>query len=207
MSAESAGPLASLLWGPVVLVTAAAGDRRSGQVAISCIAASIVPGRPRLLASLWRLNLTHDLVAESGALAVHTLRRDQIDLVKWFGLRSGRQVDKLAGREWRPGRTGAPILADCLGWAEGRVVNAMAGGDMTVFLIDLIDGALGGPPDDLLTWAGLRERMDADLIEANEARRNRQYPWNRDHLDDIAGPIYRPPTGAAIADPASDRGG
>ncbi len=199
MSRETAGTVTSLLWGPVVIVTAAHGEQRSGQVAISCIGASIVPGRPRVQASLWKLNLTHDLVALSGALALHTLRRDQVDLVKRFGLRSGRQVDKFAGLDWQPGpHHGAPILADCLGWVEGRVVNAMDGGDMTTFLVDLAEGDLIGSPADLMTWSYLHDHMDAELAEQNAARRARELDWNRSHLDQLAGPFYQPSTGAKL---------
>ena len=198
MSRETAGTVTSLLWGPVVIVTAAYGEQRSGQVAISCIAASIVPGRPRVQASLWKLNLTHDLVAQSGALALHTLRRDQVELVKRFGLESGRQIDKLADLAWRPGQHQAPILADCLGWIEGRVVNAMDGGDMTTFLVDITDGDLVGSPADLMTWSYLRDHMDPELAEQNAARRARELDWNRSHLDRLAGPFYQPATGAEL---------
>lgn len=198
MSGESATGVTSLLWGPVVIVTAAHAGQLSGQVAISCISASIVPGRPRLLASLWKLNYTHDLVALSGVLALHTLRRRQTDLVKHFGLQSGRQVDKFAGLDWRPGAGGAPILSDCHGWVEGRVVNALDGGDMTTYLVDVGDGERNEAADDLLTWGYLRNHLDPELAEGNEARRNREEPWNRAHLDQLGGPFYRPSTGARI---------
>lgn len=198
MSRQSAVGVTTQLWGPVVIVTAAHAGQRSGQVAISCISASIVPGRPRVQASLWRLNFTHDLVAQSGALALHTLRRDQMNLVKHFGLQSGRQADKFAGLDWRTGTTGPPILADCQGWIEGRVVNAMNGGDMTTFLVDIVDGERRGDSGDLMTWDYLRDTMDKELAERNEARRAREEDWNRAHLDQLAGPFFQPPLGARI---------
>lgn len=206
MGRDQAMALTSLLWGPVVVVTSRHDDRQSGQIAISCISASIVPGRPRVQASLWKLNLTHDLVALSGTLAVHTLRRDQTELVKHFGLQSGRQADKLAGLAWRPGETGAPILEDCHGWLEGRVVNALDGGDMTTFLVDVTDGEVTGDAAGLMTWSYLRENMDDDLRERNEVRRRIEEAWNREHLDQLATPFYRPRTGAGDDHPRDQPG-
>ena len=62
-------------------VTAAFGGVRSGQIAVSVHGASIVPQRPRLTAALWKRNLTHDLVRDSGAFAVHLLSNDQDEVV------------------------------------------------------------------------------------------------------------------------------
>ena len=53
---------------------------------------------------------SHDLIKQSGVFAVNVLDRDQADLGKRFGFKSGRQVDKFAGLEWTTAATGAPIL-------------------------------------------------------------------------------------------------
>ncbi|HEX2171578.1 MAG TPA: flavin reductase family protein [Dehalococcoidia bacterium] len=206
MGQQEAMALTSLLWGPVVVVTSRHGERRSGQIAISCISASIVPGRPRVQASLWKLNLTHDLVVESGALALHILRRDQVDRVKHFGLQSGRQADKFADLAWQEGGTGAPILTDSLGWLEGRVVNAMDGGDMTTFLVDITDGGLRGEAAALMTWEYLRNNMDDELKERNETRRRIEEAWNREHLDQFSGPFFKPQVGAGENHPRDKPG-
>jgi flavin reductase (DIM6/NTAB) family NADH-FMN oxidoreductase RutF len=158
----------SLLWTPLVAVTAAHDGVRSGQIAVSVHGASIVPQRPRLTAALWKRNLTHDLVAASGTFAVHLLREDQDELVYRLGLRSGRDGDKLAGLALREGATGCPILADCLAVYECRVLNAMDGGDMTVFLGEVVamEGQDGAP----LWWRDLRPRMPADAAAAWERK-------------------------------------
>jgi flavin reductase (DIM6/NTAB) family NADH-FMN oxidoreductase RutF len=136
---------------PLVAVTAATGaaaGRRSGQIAVFTQRASVVPERPRLLAPLWKGNLTRDLVEASGACAVHLLRVGQQELVYHLGLQSGHAVDKLATLDHRTGSTGAPLLRDCLGFFECRVVNQMDGGDMTVFLLDIVSAEVNGddPP-------------------------------------------------------------
>src|SRR5437773_5551324 len=113
---QEAARALSLLWTPLVAVTAAQEGRRSGQVAVSVHGASIVPSRPRLTAALWKRNLTHDLVHASGAFAIHLLRDDQDELVYRLGLRSGHDGDKLGGLALSTGETGTPLLADCLAW-------------------------------------------------------------------------------------------
>ena len=171
------GPAArslSLFWTPLVAVTAAHAGRRSGQIAVSVHGASIVPQRPRLTAALWKRNLTHDLVRQAGAFAVHLLREDQDALVYQLGLRSGHDGDKLAGLVVREGATGCPLLAGCLAVYECRVLAVMDGGDMTVFLGDVVamDGDAGAP----LWWRDLRPRMPPDEAAA----------WERKITADIA---------------------
>lgn len=166
---SAASGLLSWLWTPIVAVTAAAAGRRSGQIAVSVHGASIVPDRPRLTVGLWKTNLTHDLVATSGAFAVHLLRDDQDELVYHLGLRSGRDIDKLATLDHAPGATGTPLLRDCLGLFECRVLNRMDGGDHTIFLGAVVhsEGHGAGNP---LWWRDLRARAPEHLLAAWNAR-------------------------------------
>ena len=158
----------SSFWTPLVAVTSAHAGVRSGQIAVSVHGASIVPQRPRLTAALWKRNLTHDLVRDSGIFAVHLLREDQDELVYRLGLRSGREGDKLAGLTLREGITGCPLLEDCLAWYECRLLNTMDGGDMTVFLGDVVAMAgQGGAP---LWWRDLRGRMPLEHAAAWERK-------------------------------------
>ncbi len=166
---SSAGDLLSYFWTPIVVVTAAADGRGNGQVAVSVHGASIVPQRPRLTVALWKDNLTHDLVRRAGAFAVHLLRHDQDALVYHFGLQSGREVDKLAAVPHETGVTGTPLLLDCLGVFECRVLTLMDGGDMTVFLGEVVHSAVRGQGD-VLWWRDLRARMPADKLALWEAK-------------------------------------
>jgi flavin reductase (DIM6/NTAB) family NADH-FMN oxidoreductase RutF len=156
--------LMSRLWTPLVAVTAAAGGRRSGQIALTAHGASIVPQRPRLTIALWKTNLTRDLVDESGAFAVHVLRSDQDELVYHLGMQSGYAMDKLASVPHEMGETGSPVLRDCLGVFECRVLNRMDGGDHTVFLGEVVRSAAvsDGEP---LWWQDLRARMPEERRE------------------------------------------
>lgn len=171
-----AAALLSHFWTPLVAVTAAAGGRGSAQTAVSVHGASIVPERPRLTAGLWKTNLTHDLTLASGAFAVHLLGDDQDDLVFRLGLHSGHTTDKLSELPHDAGRTGTPLLRDCLAVFECRVIGRMDGGDHTVFLGEVVfsERRGAGAP---LWWRDLRARAPQHLLDAWNAR-------NAGHIED-----------------------
>lgn len=181
----SYGPLLSQLWTPIVAVSAAHGGRRSAQIAVSAHGASIVPDRPRVLVMLWKTNLTHDLVRDSGAFALHLLRDNQDDLVHQLGFVSGRNTDKLFGLAWHAGATGSPLLEDCAGYVDCRVVNAMDGGDMTAFLADVLDGAMHGTESEPLWWRDLRRRMPAAWSAEWDAKQVGEQAFARVHMDAV----------------------
>jgi flavin reductase (DIM6/NTAB) family NADH-FMN oxidoreductase RutF len=68
--AARATDILSAFWAPLCAVGSHGPQGPNAQVCVSIFGASIVPERPRLLVVLHKTNLTHDLVAESGTLAV-----------------------------------------------------------------------------------------------------------------------------------------
>jgi flavin reductase (DIM6/NTAB) family NADH-FMN oxidoreductase RutF len=127
------------------LLTAAADGRRGGLIATFVNQASIVPELPRVVVGLAHQHHTWGLVESAGAFALHLLAEDQLDRVWRFGLESGRDSDKLAGLPVRVGATGAPILTDAPAFLECSVVAGLNSVDRTVYLADVVDGALTRP--------------------------------------------------------------
>jgi flavin reductase (DIM6/NTAB) family NADH-FMN oxidoreductase RutF len=125
---------------PLWLVTAAHGGRRGGLIATTVTQASIVDSMPRQLITVGKRHYTHALIEASGAFAMHLIDETQLNLVWRFGLQSGRDVDKLAGLEFRTGATGSPLLAEALAWFDCRVEARMDSGDRTVYLAAVVDG-------------------------------------------------------------------
>ncbi len=154
MDYDKIAPMMRRLWAPIAIVTASSEGRDNAQAAVSIGGASIVADRPRVVVQLYKTNLTHDLAVESGAFALCFTRRDQLDLVHDLGFASGHEGDKMAGLAYSKGVTGSPVLDDCLGFLDCRVINAMDGGDMTVFLADVVDGGMRseGEPLDGPHW-------------------------------------------------------
>src|SRR5262249_46323503 len=139
-NAQELTALLARLDGTAVVLTTAHEGRLAGCFATYVCAASMDP--PRLIACTSHENLTHELVEQSGVLAVHVLGRAQAHLVEHFGLQSGRFADKFAGLRYRLGETGAPILEDALGHVEGRVLASLDAGDHTARLLDPVAASL-----------------------------------------------------------------
>lgn len=96
---------------------------------------------PLLLAlSVNPANASYSLLRDGGGFAVSVLKRDQLDLARRFGTRSGRDEDKLAGVPWRPGRNGAPILEDALAYFECALAGGMRTGDHELVLGRVVAG-------------------------------------------------------------------
>jgi len=163
MDYEQISPLLGRLWSPLAAVTSQWEGQVNAQICMAISNASIVPQRPRVLVQIYKGNYSHDLIQGSGAFALNFLNKHQLDLLREFGFFSGRGRDKLAGIDYDTGVTGSPVLKDCWGYLECRVVNAMDGGDLTCFLADVAEGDV---------------RMDGDPLGAREARRMIPPDWN-----------------------------
>lgn len=166
------------LWAPVVAITAAHGDRRNGLIASTAVSASLLPEAPRVVVQLSKANLTHDLVLASGSFALHFLRADSLELVRALGLRSGRDGEKMAGIETRPGLTGSPILADALAYLEARVASTLDGDDVTILLADVVGGGRLAEGE-RLTIETVRERMPVEWLAEWDARREQEIAEGR----------------------------
>jgi flavin reductase (DIM6/NTAB) family NADH-FMN oxidoreductase RutF len=136
--AEILGRLDRELW----VVTAQAGSRRGGLIATFVSSASLVTDLPRMLVGLAKQHYTWELIEESGAFALHLFAEEQIDWVWRFGLASGRAADKLDGLTVSDGATGSPLLTQAVAWLDCRVEARLDTGDRTVYLAEVVDGAL-----------------------------------------------------------------
>src|SRR4029079_15702879 len=95
---------------------------------------------PTVLIGLAPNHFTTELVAQSGAFAVHLLHARQHELVLRFDPASGRDSNKLGELEHTAGATGSPILAECLAWLDCRVIARYDAGDRIFFWADVVEG-------------------------------------------------------------------
>ena len=109
---------------------------------------------PLLLAlSINPEHASYPLLHSGGGFTVNVLKQGQQDLARWFGTRSGRDEDKLAGIRWRPGRTGAPILEDALAYFDCELSGEMGAGDHELTLGRVTYGRLLDPDAAPLVYA------------------------------------------------------
>ena len=192
MSKEEGASIAGAFWSlsPVVAITSSWQGRVNAQIAVTVVTASIVHSAPRLLVGIWKGNYTHEFIINSKAFAVHLLRRDQLELVRTLGFYTGREKEKLKDISYELGVTGSPVLKDSLGYADCKVINAMDGGDMSAFLVDVVDGGIisGGewmtldyfyssaPPDWIAEYG---EKLSRSVAFSLERIHKIDYtPWN-----------------------------
>ena len=185
MEYSDISPIMSRLWSPLAAVTSHYRGKDNVQIAVAIAAASIVPDRPRVLVQLYKTNLSHDMVLSSGTLVLNFLKPDQLNLVGDFGLISGRYQDKLANVDISRGVMGAPVLADCYGFMDCRIVNAMDAGDMTCFLAEVVDGKtlFDGEP---LWWRDARRQLTPEWLERWEEKQSSEVATSRFAMDKIS---------------------
>jgi flavin reductase (DIM6/NTAB) family NADH-FMN oxidoreductase RutF len=155
-----------LLW----IVTARSGKSTGGLVATFVSSASIVAECPRVLVGLARSHHTWQLVEEADAFALHLFTETRADWVRHFGLRSGRDHDKLAGLNWHAGATGSPLLDDALGWLDCRVESRMGTGDRTIYLAEVVDARVLNPGKPLTVKRMLETALAEQLLELKRQR-------------------------------------
>jgi len=96
---------------------------------------------------------THHLILQAKSFAVIFLRQDQKSLTSRFKSKDPDRGAKFQGLKWQPGQTGAPLLHDCLGWVECKLVGTYAPGDHTLFVGEVVAAKLVQPGKLLLTSA------------------------------------------------------
>ncbi len=134
----------------VWIITARSPDGRSGGlVATWVMQSSIDAARPRLVAGIAANHFTAELIEASGGFAAHLISSAQMPLAWRFALGSGRDVEKLAGLETRPGVFGNPILTACLAWFDCRVIERHSTGDRHYYWAEVVDGGKISPGEPL----------------------------------------------------------
>ena len=136
----------------VFLVSSRVGDTINACITNTCIQAAASP--VRLAISCISGNYTPELIRESGLFTVSVLDTTaDFELIRRFGMQSGRTVDKFAGFDYALDANGLPYLKDKANAVFScKVTSAMELGSHTLFVGEVLDAAvLGSAPS--LTYA------------------------------------------------------
>jgi flavin reductase (DIM6/NTAB) family NADH-FMN oxidoreductase RutF len=135
-----------------VYVVGVAGDGRADAFTAAWVMQASFD--PLLLAlSINREHASYPLLHAGGSFVVNVLSQEQLGLARAFGIESGRDRDKLAGVRWKPGRGGAPILAEALAYFDCRLEGSMPAGDHDLVLGRVREARLLDPDAVPLTYA------------------------------------------------------
>ena len=122
------------------VVTSKRGDKLNGQIANTVFQITSEP--PTIAVSINKKNLTGEYIKDSRVFVVSVISQDApLSLIGQFGFKSGRDVDKLSGINYKLGQTGAPIITDSTtSYLEAKVSKEMDVGTHTIFIGEVIDG-------------------------------------------------------------------
>ncbi len=129
----------------VTVVTVAHAGRRYGMTASSFSSVSLEP--PLVLICVGAEAYTHSILLDAGIFAINILRADQIALGQRFAEKTVTYIDRFTDLDVTSAKAGSPALPGVLAWLECRTVQAVAAGDHTVFIAEVIDSRVyGGEP-------------------------------------------------------------
>ena len=114
------------------------GDRINGQIANTVIQTSSEP--PTVSVCINKGNLTHEFIKDSRVFTVSILSKDApLSLIGQFGFKSGRDINKFEGINYKTGETKAPIVLDhTLAYLEVRVTKELDVETHTDFVGELV---------------------------------------------------------------------
>jgi flavin reductase len=117
-----------------VSVVTTEGLQTHGMTANALTSLSLDP--PLVLVCVAKTALMHQAITDNGVFAVSILGAHQSAVAAHFADRSRpRGRAQFEGLEWFPGQTtSAPLLTDAVAWIECCVIDALAGGDHTIFV-------------------------------------------------------------------------
>ena len=142
----------------VTIVTAAAGDRIHGMTVSAFTSVSLDP--PLVLICADKTSNTLEVIEAGRCFAVHVLRSGQETLSNRFASKKDEHR-RFEGVEWKPGGTGAPLLAGVLATLDCRVAASHDAGDHVIY-IGAVESAEVGEGEPLVYYqAGYRAIADA----------------------------------------------
>jgi len=120
------------------VVGARKGDRLNGQIANTVFQVTSEP--PTIAVSINKNNLTHQFITGSKAFSASILSRETpLSFIGHFGFKSGRDIDKLDGINYKIGETQAPVVIDhALAYLEAKVIQQIDAGSHTIFIGELV---------------------------------------------------------------------
>ena len=144
----------------VAVITVADRERYHGMTANAVASVSLDP--LLLLVCVDRTTHMHGMLASSGRFVVNILAADQERVSRLFAQKMEPELRSLRGERFHLGASGSPILSEALAYLDCRLSSAYDGGDHTIFVGEVIDGAtLREAPPLIFYRGGYRTLADA----------------------------------------------
>ena len=177
------------------------GDRLNGQIANTVIQVSSQP--LTISVCINKGNLTHEFIRDSGAFSVSVLSQDTpLSFIGRFGFKSGRDIDKFDGVNYRIGETESPIALDhVLAYMEAKVVQDVDVGTHTDFIGELVAAEIlkEGEPMTYAYYHQVKRGTTPKTAPSYVEERKEEVVQMAKYECDVCGYVYDP----EIGDPES----
>jgi len=122
------------------VISSKKGKKFNGQIANTIMQVTSDP--QAIIVCINKNNLTHEYIKASKVFTVSVLSTETpMKFIGSFGFKSGRDIEKFKGVNYRIGKTGVPIvLENAVAYLEARVKGSMDAGTHTLFVADVVDG-------------------------------------------------------------------
>jgi len=136
----------------IYIVSSKKDDKINGQIANTVFQITAEP--PQMGISINKQNLTHEFIESSGVFSIAILSKNTPPkFIGQFGFRSGREIDKFKGVNYKSGITGAPLILDnTIGNIECEVVNKIDCGTHTMFIGKIVNAEIINEDIEPLTY-------------------------------------------------------
>jgi len=120
------------------IVSSKKGDKFNGCIVNTVF--QLTPEPPMVAASINKQCLTHEYITGSKVITVSILsQKAPMAFIGSFGFRSGRDIDKFKGVNYKTGRTGAPIILDnTAAFIEAEVTESIDVITHTLFIAKIV---------------------------------------------------------------------
>ncbi len=137
----------------IYVLTVKTDDAVNGMIASWVTQVSYDP--PLIAVAIHPNRYSHDMITKSRAFGLHVIDQSQKELLKRF--KGPDPAEKFLGMDWKPGKTGVPILKDCLAWIELKVTEQLEPGNHTLFIARVMDAGVcsGGRPLTTMDYDGM----------------------------------------------------
>lgn len=114
-------------------------DRRINGMIVSWVS-QISHDPPLILVAVHPNRYSHSLIKKSKVFALHIISRRHTEYVTRF--KGADPEAKFHSLKWTEGKTGCPILGECLGYVECVVKAEYAPGNHTLFVGEVVNGQM-----------------------------------------------------------------
>ncbi len=124
------------------LVCAKKGTKFNAQIANTVFQITSEP--PTIAISINKNNLTHECICECKKFTISILNKETpLKFIGNFGFKSGRDIDKLEGTNYKIGITGLPIILDnALAYIELETINSLDINTHTIFVGKIVEAQI-----------------------------------------------------------------